>query len=179
MSKLKIYLALLGAVIVTLLAVSLILPAQYRVERRVVISAKAKEIFPLVNTLKKWPIWTAWTKEKDPSMTIGFEGPEEGVGAIYRWTGDKMGVGMLTITRSDPARGIWYDLDFENGKYLSKGGITFEGTGDRTEVIWHNGGELGRSPINRYFGLFMDRLTGPDFEEGLGNLKRIVEASRK
>jgi len=25
----------------------------------------------------------------------------------------------------------------------------------------------------------MDRMTGPDFEEGLGNLKRIVEANRK
>jgi hypothetical protein len=64
MGKVKIYLALLGAVIVTLLAMSLILPPRYRVERRVVISAKVKEVFPLLNTLKKWPTWTAWTKEK-------------------------------------------------------------------------------------------------------------------
>jgi hypothetical protein len=179
MSKIKVYLALLGAVIVTLLAVSLILPARYRVERRVVIDAKAKDIFPLLNTLKKWPAWTAWTKERDPSLTVNFEGPEEGVGAVYRWTGDQLGVGRLKITRSDPARGMWYDLDFEDGKYLSQGGITFETAGEGTEVIWYNGGDLGRNPIQRYFGLFMDRMTGPDFEAGLGNLKRIVEANRK
>jgi hypothetical protein len=90
-----------------------------------------------------------------------------------------LGVGRLKITRSDPARGMWYDLDFEDGKYLSQGGITFETAGEGTEVIWYNGGDLGRNPIQRYFGLFMDRMTGPDFEAGLGNLKRIVEANRK
>jgi hypothetical protein len=179
MNKIKIYLALLGAVIVTLLVVSLLLPGQYRIERRVVINAKAKDIFPMLNSLKKWPAWTAWTKEKDPTMTVSFEGPEDGVGAIYRWTGDKLGVGKLTITRSDPARGLWYDLDYENGQRLSKGGITFEAAGEGTEVIWYNGGELGRNPVRRYFGLFLDRLIGPDFEAGLNNLKRIVEANRK
>ena len=40
-------------------------------------------------------------------------------------------------------------------------------------------GDLGRSPINRWFGLFMDRLVGPDFEAGLANLKRISEAPAK
>ena len=70
------------------------------------------------------PAWTAWTKERDPSLTVNFEGPEEGVGAVYRWSGDKTGVGQLAISRSDPARGIWYDLDYDSGKSLSKGGIT-------------------------------------------------------
>jgi hypothetical protein len=179
MNKIKTYLALLGAVIVTLLAVSLILPRQYRVERRVVIDAKAKDIFPLLNSLKKWPTWTAWTKERDPSLTVNFEGAEEGVGAVYLWAGDKTGAGRMTVARSDPARGVWYDLDYEHGKYLSKGAITFEAAGEGTEVIWYNGGELGRNPVRRYFGLFMDRMLGPDFEAGLSNLKRIVEANRK
>ncbi len=179
MSKLKTYLALVGAVIVTLLVVSQILPGQYRIERRVAVRAPAKDIFPLLNSPKKWPSWTAWTKERDPSVVMTFTGPEEGTGAVYRWQGDKLGLGVLTLTRSDPARGVWYNLDFENGKYVSHGGITFEATGEGTELIWHHSGELGRGPINRYFGLFMDRMMGPDFEEGLRNLKRIVEANRK
>jgi hypothetical protein len=37
-------------------------------------------------------------------------------------------------------------------------------------------GTLGRSPMYRWFGVFMDRLVGPDFEGGLANLKRLSEA---
>jgi hypothetical protein len=36
---------------------------------------------------------------------------------------------------------------------------------------------MGGNPVNRWFGLFMDRLVGPDFEAGLGNLKRVAEAA--
>ena len=38
-------------------------------------------------------------------------------------------------------------------------------------------GDLGSNPINRYFGLIMDRMMGPDFEEGLNTLKGKVEAA--
>jgi hypothetical protein len=38
---------------------------------------------------------------------------------------------------------------------------------------------LGWSPINRYFGLMMDGMMGPDLEKGLTNLKDRVEAEAK
>jgi len=34
---------------------------------------------------------------------------------------------------------------------------------------------MGGSPVNRYFGLLMDRMVGPDFEGGLTNLKALAE----
>jgi hypothetical protein len=37
-------------------------------------------------------------------------------------------------------------------------------------------GDLGRNPLYRWFGVFMDKLVGPDFESGLSNLKRLGEA---
>jgi hypothetical protein len=36
-------------------------------------------------------------------------------------------------------------------------------------------GDLGHNPLNRWFGLFMDKMVGPDFDEGLANLRRISE----
>ena len=71
-----------------------------------------------------------------------------------------------------------YDLDFEHGKYKSTGSITLQPVGDSVNVVWSNEGDLGANPINRYFGLMMDRMIGPDFEEGLNNLKRKVEAGK-
>jgi len=98
------------------------------------------------------------------------------VGATYSWDGKSTGQGTLTITKSEPGKGIGYDLSFQQGKFKSTGTITIEPAGEGFNVIWSNEGELGSNPINRYFGLMMDRMMGPDFETGLGNLKKRVEA---
>jgi hypothetical protein len=39
--------------------------------------------------------------------------------------------------------------------------------------------DLGANPLARYFGLWMDGMVGPDFEEGLGRLKALAEAQPK
>lgn len=170
----KVILAVL-LIPVLLVIVSLFLPSKYRVERSVTMQAKPDAVFTHLNTLKKWPEWTAWTVEKYPDMKISFAGPEAGVGAIYSWEGKSTGQGTLKITRSEPNKGIGYDLNFENGKYVSTGDIALEPAGDSVKVTWSNEGNLGWNPISRFFGLFMDKMMGPDFEEGLRNLQKKVE----
>jgi hypothetical protein len=171
----RILLGLL-VLLVVLLVVGFFLPGRYRVERSTVMHATTEAIFPYVNTLKRWPDWTAWNTKKYPDMKVEFEGPEAGKGATYRWDGKDVGKGSLTLTSSDPERGVEYDLNFENGKYLSKGALQFEPMTEGVKVTFRNEGDLGWSPISRYFGLMMDRFMGPDFEEGLANLKTTVEA---
>jgi hypothetical protein len=39
-------------------------------------------------------------------------------------------------------------------------------------------GDLGNNPLSRWFGLFLDRMIGPDFEAGLVNLKRVSEKAQ-
>ncbi len=51
--------------------------------------------------------------------------------------------------------------------------LTPDGSG--TRVTWTNEGDMGANPVNRYFGLMMDRMVGPDFEAGLKNLKALAE----
>ena len=160
---------------VALVMVSLFLPSRYHVERSVKMRAKPSAIFSQINTLKQWPEWTAWTLVKYPDMKVSFTGPEAGEGAVYSWEGKSSGQGTLKLTRSDPDKSIAYDLDFERGKYLSKGIIAIEPAGDSVKVSWSNEGDLGWNPVSRFFGLFMDKMMGPDFEEGLRNLQQRVE----
>ena len=47
--------------------------------------------------------------------------------------------------------------------------------GSGTRVTWTNEGDMGANPVNRYFGLMMDSMVGPDFEAGLKNLKALAE----
>jgi hypothetical protein len=58
---------------------------------------------------------------------------------------------------------------------VSQGGIEFEKSGDGLRIVWFNEGDLGWNPVSRYFGLLMDRMMGPDFEEGLTKLQKRAE----
>jgi len=163
---------------IMLLLVSFLLPSRYEVTRTVSMKAPADAVFAEISTLKTWTNWTAWTKAKYPDMEVSFAGPDSGTGATYSWDGKSTGQGTLVITKSEPGKRIDYDLSFQQGKFKSTGTITIAPAGEAVNVTWSNTGELGSNPINRYFGLMMDRMMGPDFAEGLRNLKEKVEKPR-
>jgi hypothetical protein len=175
MRILKRALLALGAAVVLLAGIGLLLPSSYSVERSVTIQASPEEVFNHLQTLKGWPEWTAWTVQRYPDMKVSFSGPDQGVGAVYVWNGEEVGAGSLKLTGADPSRGVTYDLDFDNGQFLSKGEIRMEPAGDQVKLTWINRGDLGWNPINRYFGLMIDGVMGPDFETGLNNLKNKLE----
>ena len=110
-------------------------------------------------------------------MQQTFTGPESGVGATYTWDGKSSGDGSLTITKSDATRGVAYDLAMKHGAFRSKGEIALTFSPEGTRVVWSDEGDLGRNPMHRIFGVFLDRVIGPDFEKGLTNLKTQLERS--
>ena len=177
MKILKRVLLVVVVLVVLFLLIGLFLPSRYRVERSVVVRARPAAIYGQISHFKNWLQWTAWNQTKYPDMQVKFDGPESGVGAGYSWEGKSTGQGSIKFTRAEQGKGISYDLDFEQRKYKSFGSITLEPSGESVKVTWSNEGELGANPINRYFGLMMDRMMGPDFEEGLNNLKRKVEGA--
>ena len=179
MRILKSVLLALIAVLAVLVVIGFLLPASYHVERSVTMRAKPEDIFHHLHTLKTWPEWTAWNQQRFPDMKAGFSGPAAGAGATYDWDGKDVGRGCITLTAADPKKGVEYDLNFEDGAMLSKGSVTMAPAGDDVKVTWINEGRLGSNPINRYFGLMMDRMMGPDFEKGLTNLKQKLEGQRQ
>jgi hypothetical protein len=112
----------------------------------------------------------------DPTMERAYQGSEKGAGAKMTWKGNQVGKGSVLITKGEPAKGITYDLEFEDGKYRSGGELRFEPVGSDTRVVWTNDGDAGWNPMTRVFNLFMDRLIGPDFQKGLDKLKTLAEA---
>src|SRR5262245_8313243 len=166
------------AVVVLFVLVGVCLPRRFSVSRSIVIEAPAESVYRVVAKLREWPTWTAWTVERYPDMKVAFSGPEEGVGARQSWEGKASGKGSAEITKASPEEGIAYDFAFDGSP--STGGISFFPSFDgATLVTWHAEGDLGINPIARYFGLLMDRFMGPDFEVGLTNLKKKVEAANR
>jgi len=153
-------------------------PTEYRVEREVVIDASSEMVFEYVNNLKVRETWSPWEK-KDPEMSKTFEGPESGVGAKYMWSGnDSVGTGSLEILESVPGEYIKSNLSFTS-PWESSSTIewTFEESEAGIQTTWAVNGELPGYLF--WMGQEeMDAMMGKDFEEGLSNLKEMVEANK-
>lgn len=168
-------LAGLVLVICGLVAAGFALPSAFKVERVVQIEAPAAEVFALIASPREWKRWSAWNA-RDPAMQIEYIGPESGLGAGWSWQSATEGNGSMEFTAAVPGERLDYVLRFADVGMESKGVLRIEPSGSGVRLSWSNEGDMGGNPINRWFGLFMDDLVGPDFEAGLANLKQLAEA---
>jgi uncharacterized protein YndB with AHSA1/START domain len=164
----------LAGLAVLLLGVGLLLPSGFKVQRSVLVNAPASKIYPLVEDPRQWKQWAVWN-QRDPAMQMQYSGPQSGVGARWSWQSRTEGNGAMEFTAAVPNRHVDYALSFPDYGMTSRGQLRLTPEGEGTRVTWTNEGNMGGSPVNRYFGLMMDRMVGPDFEAGLVNLKAMAE----
>ena len=165
----------IGGFYLLMVITGMFLPRYVHVERSIEINARAQEIYPYMESLRKWQEWSPWV-EKDPNMQHTFEGPETGAGAIHRWKGNKnVGFGYLVITAAYPFEKIEYDLFFGRSRKPGKVSWHLKEMGDHTIATWIMHNDMGYNFPGRIFGVFFDRMLGPDYEKGLANLKKLVE----
>jgi uncharacterized protein YndB with AHSA1/START domain len=173
MQRLKRILIATVAFLLLLLAIGFLLPSVWQVERTVVIRAPAPIIFPYLNNLKQWREWTVWYQQH-PNMTTEYSGPDAGVGATSRWSGEE-GRGVMKIMQSERNQLVAYTLLFNGGEFRTDGTLTLMPEGEGTRVVWSAMGEAGRNPANRYFALFLGFRIGSDFANSLELLKQKLE----
>ena len=172
-------LAIIGVVAVVAIAGILLYaatkPDSFRVQRVVLINAPSDKVFPLINDMKAWTVWSPYEK-KDPAMKRTYGAVTAGKGATYAWEGDKnVGQGSMEIVESGP-RKILLKLDFlKPFEAHNMGEFVLEPKGDSTSVTW---AIYGPSPyMSKVIGTFMniDDMIGRDFEKGLADLKAAAE----
>jgi uncharacterized protein YndB with AHSA1/START domain len=177
---LKKILMVLAAIVVMFVAVVAMQPSEFRVARTATISAPAPAVFAQVNDFHNWEAWSPWAK-LDPAAKSTFEGPPAGTGAIFRWAGNKeVGEGSMTITESRPNELIRFHLEFLKPMAgTSTAEFTFKPEGDQTVVTWSMTGK--NNFIAKAICLFMnmDTMVGGKFEEGLAQMKSVVESAPK
>jgi len=151
-----------------------VLPPEYSVERTVRVEAPPTAVYAVVAKLETRPRWSAWFV-RDPSAQTAFAGTPGAVGSTMRWNGDKIGRGTVAITALEDARSVTTRLELlAPMASVSADTFVLEPDGAGTRVRWRNTGRL--SGVNRMFGPFIDRVLGPDYEQGLERLKKLVES---
>ena len=163
----------LAVLVLLLVLVAFAFPRHYRVERSLVMNAKPETVLAQVADLSAWKNWGAW-QERDPQMKLSHSIPATGVGAWSAWESKSEGNGKMTITEQTPSK-VTYHLEFPDMGTQSTGSIELRPQTGGIQVVWVDAGDLGMNPLNRWFGLFIEKLIGPDFERGLSNLKKLAE----
>ena len=156
---------------VFLLAFPFFLRRKWRVARRIIIPVKPQQIFPFLNDLRNWPLWTEWARRSDIRYSYGDK--TSGVGALQQWETCRMN-GVLKIVQIVQDERVVYELDVNHGKCRVDGVIALEEIDGSTRVTWLCKWESGPNPYGRYLDLIYKLILKRDFQAGLENLKDLV-----
>jgi len=167
----------LVVIIVAAVGVAFVLPQNVHVERSTVIGAAPDQVFAVVNDLTRAKDWGPWYK-RDPNMELALEGPPQGVGAKIKWKSETEGEGSQEIVESEAFSTVKTRLDFGD-QGTAEATFRLETAEGGTNVTWSFDTDVGMNPVMRYMGLMFDSWIGKDYEEGLANLKALVEGQAR
>jgi len=169
MNKLNLLIGLIGIVLLSSCG-----SKPYKVERSAEINTPASAIYNQIVSHKNRDNWSPWAT-KDPNMTKEYEGPEAGVGSIYKWSSEneEVGTGSMEVVEVEENEYMKSKLTF-TAPWESASTVEWnlEEENGVTKATWSNSGEL---PAMMAMFMDLDEQLGPDFEKGLENLKKLCE----
>ncbi len=167
------------AVIVVLIIVVAMQPAEFRVTRQAVMAAPPADVFAQVNDFHNWEAWSPWAK-LDPNAKATYSGEASGKGATFAWAGNsEVGEGSQTILESHPPSHILMQLDFTKPfTATDMAEFTFKPQGEGTQVIWTMYGTNNFMAKAMSLVMDCDKMVGGQFEQGLASLKSVVESAK-
>ncbi|MDT0554724.1 SRPBCC family protein [Patiriisocius hiemis] len=174
---LTIILWILLGILIVLIILALIVPRTYHVERSIIINKPLPEVFAYIKKVKNQDDWSPW-KKRDPGMKQTFTGTDGTVGFISKWESDHkhVGHGEQEIINIEENKVMESELRFlKPFKSQSTGFLQTDTEGEKTKVTWGFYGKH-KIPLNVMMLFYnMDKAVGKDFEEGLLDLKTVLE----
>ncbi|MBI1859873.1 MAG: SRPBCC family protein [Deltaproteobacteria bacterium] len=160
------------------LITGLLAPTEFSVEREITIAKPREQVFAFLTSLKNGQSWSPW-KKLDPNMKAEYKGTDGTVGSVSSWDGNTaIGAGEQEIKSIVPNERIDLELRFSR-PMQGASQVSFRTENSpvphHTKVIW---GMKSPSPFpsNVFCLLFnMPKKLGNDFEQGLANLKVLLE----
>jgi hypothetical protein len=175
-SVVKVVLLLVVVALVAGIGYGFTLEAKPRFERSIVIKASPEDVHEWTGDLKKWDEWGPW-REDYPEIKYTYSEKTDEVGSKQTFvTSD--GTGSMTITKTDPKKGMWYKFTWDDHPE-TEGFVSYTELEDgNTKVTWvMDASDAGMNIPMRYMMHFMRGAMEEMFQKGLDKLKVKVEES--
>jgi len=163
---------LAALVLIAFVAVGILLPGRWSVERSVTVQVPRDSAFAALRRVDRWRSWMPW-----PEGVEALGEAETGAGAGFRWDDPRYGSGRFALTGAEPPRLLAYEVTLEGGAARIRGRIGLDRVEHGTRVTWSESGEFGRNPILGYTALFMEERQGTQLEGVLERLRHDLEGT--
>lgn len=174
-----IVLYILAGIIGILIILALLAPKKYHMHRSIEINKPTPEVYQYLKMTKNQDDWSPW-KRRDPDMKQSYTGEDGTVGFAAKWdsdhkqvgSGEQEIVGLTENKRVDSHLRFLKPWKSESDAYIE----TQDLNNGSTKVVWGFSG-VNKVPMNIMMLFYnMDKAVGKDFEEGLSELKKILES---
>lgn len=147
----------------------------YHYEKSIVINAPKEKVWQKISTMKSFNEWNPWM-ELDEKMMINYSGNPGEVGDKYCWDSknDDAGAGCQEIKETVANERQRTEMIFKRpfaGQAISD--IVLTAQGNTTKVTWSM--DTKQETWMKILRPMMDYQMGKSYEEGLNNLKALVE----
>jgi effector-binding domain-containing protein/uncharacterized protein YndB with AHSA1/START domain len=179
MKFLKITLTGIAALLATYLLFCTIGISKFSVSKSIEIDASPDLVFSQVNDYQKWPQWSPWA-QRDKKMKNEYTGNPGEVGHKNSWVSNSEGSGSQEIVEIKANEYIKSKLQFTDWDGVSFTELILKPQGEKTVVTWTmDGSEFPFMARGFMYLMGGNKMIEKDYDEGLANLKRIVEAMPK
>lgn len=171
---------LLGLVILIAIPfiVALFVAKEYAVEREININKPKTEVFDYIKHLKNQDTYSKWNN-MDPNMKKEYRGTDGEVGFVSAWDSDNedVGAGEQEIKKITEGERIDFELRFLKPFEATEPAymITEVVSDVETKVKWGFSGKMPYPMNIMMLFMNMEEMIGADLEEGLKNLKVVLE----
>ncbi len=178
MKILKYLLYALLTFFILVLTTGLFLPKEYSVSREVTINRSKADVYDYARMLKHQHDYSVWWK-MDPNQVTTYTGEDGTVGFIAAWKSelDSVGSGEEEIVAMQEGERIEFALRFlEPFESQAKSAMLFSAPDSATTLpTWTFDGKMSY-PFNvMQLFISMEDMLGQDIQEGLQNMKVILE----
>lgn len=168
---------ILIGIVLLIVVLALIAPKSYEVSRNITINKPVADVYDYLKYLKNHGHWSPW-QERDPDMKKTFTGTDGEVGFVSAWESDhkQVGSGEQEIVGLKDNEEIRTHLRFlKPFKSESDAYIRVNDDNGNAKVTWGFSGN-NKFPMSiMMLFMNMEKAVGPDFEQGLAKLKKVLE----
>jgi hypothetical protein len=170
-------------VLAAVIGIGTLASKEWRFARSTVIQAPPELIHANLADLRRWPKrggqgWSGWIQDANPAGPFAFDGGP-GAGMGMSWTSEGGHACVLTLTSSDPAAGVEYELAIRDFPSTAFGSFAFQpAPAGATTVTWTTWGERSDG-LGGLFARLMEPMLAKTYEDDLDLLRQQVEAQRQ
>ena len=173
-----IVLSAIGGLVALVLITALFVKKDYSVERTIIVAKSNDETFAFLKLLRNQDRFSKWAN-LDPNMKKEYTGTDGTPGFISKWESDhkQVGHGEQEIKRIVEGERIESELRFlKPFAGVAQAYTSTKPTSENeTMVAWGFNSRMNY-PMNILLVFMnMEKMIGNDFEEGLKNMKKLIE----